>query len=410
MLKNYWRTAIRSFRRHKGFAAINLFGLAVALAGCLLISHYIQEELSYDQFHEKSDQIYRLGGTTVGWPYGKILEAEYPEVEKVVYMRTWPTFSIKHADQYFFEKMMYAEAGFFDLFDFSLIEGNPATALTAPYSLVLTEPMAQTFFGNERALNKTLILADTLQFTVTGVVDVPENSHIQFDMLLSFETLRSLNPAWYDNIMANGWLDVNVINYVLLNEDADAEQFAAKISGLPQERAGEFLGRWGMSDFKLNIEPLNRLYLYSANDNMIGPDSNINQIYLLGTVGLFLILIAIANFVNLATARSMERAKEVGVRKAVGSNRGALIRQFLFESFLTTTLAVIFAFGLAWLALPFFNELAIKSYTIVDLLSAKVILTLIGMSLVVGIIGRLLSRNFNVFFQTDRSSQRTFCS
>ena len=384
MLKNYFKTALRNFRRHKGFAAINLSGLAVALAGCLLISHYVQDEVSYDRFHEKSDRIYRLGGTTVGWPYGRFIESEYPEVEKVVYLRSWPTFSIKHEDQYFFENMLYADDGFFDVFDFSLSEGNPETALTNPYTLVLSESMALKFFGEERALNRTLTLADTLQFTVTGVVQVPKNSHIQFDLLMSFETLRSLNKEWFEHISANGWLDVNVVNYVLLREDADAEEFASKISNVPQERAGEYLSQWGMSDFKLNIEPLHSLYLRSANDNMIGPESSINHIYLLGTVGLFLILIAIVNFVNLATARSMERAREVGVRKVVGSNRGALIRQFLFESFLTTTLAVVLSFGLAWLALPFFNELAIKHYSIRDLLTFRVVLTLIGMSLLVG--------------------------
>ena len=385
MMKNYLTTAMRSFRRHKGLAAINLIGLAVALAGCLLIGHYIQDELSYDRSHDKRDRIYRLGESTVGWPPGRILKSEYPEVEEVVYMRTWPTFPIKHAGQFFFDDMKYADAGFFKLFDFPIVEGNPETALTDPYSVVLTEPMAQKYFGDESALGQTLILQDSLQFTVNAVARLPKHSHIQFDLLLSFETLRSFfGQDRYEQRMTSGWLDMNIINYVLLHEGTNAEAFAEKIRELPQERARDYLAQWGSLDYQLDIEPLNDLYLHSGNENMVGPQSDITNIYVLGTVGMFLLLIAIVNFVNLATARSMERAREVGVRKVVGSNRGALIRQFLFESFLTCTLAVLLAFAIAWIALPFFNDLALKQYTASDLFTVNVVLALLGMILVVG--------------------------
>ena len=384
MLKNYFKTALRNIKRHKGFASINLIGLAVGLAGCLLIGQYIQDELAYDRFNTNIDRVYRMGGSTVGWPYGRIIEAEYPEVEKVTYLRTWPTFSIKHADQFFFETMLYAEQELFDLFDFPMIEGSPETALARPYSLVLSETLAKKFYGEDSALGRTLILDDSLQFTIDGVVRVPQHSHIQFDLLLSFETLRARNPDWFDRMSANGWLDLNVVNYVLLREGADAEAFAAKIHDLPQKHAGDILTQWGMSDYRLDLEPLSQLYLNSEHDNEVGPQGAMTTVYLLGTVGLFLLLIAIVNFVNLATARSMERAREVGVRKVVGSNRGSLIRQFLLESFLICALAVIFALAIAWLALPFFNELALKQYTARDLFTFEVTLLLIGLTLVVG--------------------------
>ena len=384
MLKNYLKTTLRNLRRHKGFAAINLIGLAAGLAGCLLIGLYVQDELAYDRLHDKGDRIYRLGHSTVGWPYGRIVEAEYPEVEKVVYLRAWPTFSIEHAGQHFFESMLYADAGFFDLFDFPLLEGNARTALKEPYTLVLSEALAQKFFGGERALGRTLMLSDSLQFTVSGVARVPQRSHIQFDALLSFETLRARNADWFEQEMTSGWLDLNVVNYVLLHEGTDAEAFAAKVRNLPQERAGDILSRWGASAYQLDLEPMNRIYLHSDNGNQLGPQSTITYVYLLGTVGLFLLLIAVVNFVNLTTARSVERAKEVGVRKVVGSNRGALIRQFLVESFFMCSLAVILALGLAWLALSFFNELALKQYAAGHLFSLQVALALAGLAVVVG--------------------------
>ena len=383
MLKNHLTITLRNFRRHKGFAAINLIGLAVGLAGCLLIGLYVQDELAYDRFHEKGDRIYRLGHSTVGWPYGRIVAAEYPEVEKVVYLRTHPTFSIEHEGQHFYERMLYADAGFFDLFDFPMVEGDPRQALAVPYTLVLSETLAHKLFGEEQALGRTLMLSDSLQFTVSGVARVPHRSHIQFDALLSFETLRARNPDWFEAEMANGWLDLNVVNYVLLREGANAEAFTAKIRNLPQERAGEYLSRWG-SSYELGLEPMNRIYLESQYGNQLGPQSTITYIYLLGTIGLFLLLIAIVNFVNLTTARSVERAREVGVRKVVGSSRGALIRQFLAESFLMCVVAVMLSIGLAWLALPFFNELALKQYESKDLFTPQAGLALVGLALIVG--------------------------
>jgi len=387
MLKNYLTTTLRNLRRHKGFAAINLGGLAVGLAACLLIGLFVQDELAYDRFHEKGDRLYRLGSSTVGWPYGRILEAEYPEVEDVVYLRTYPTYSIEHDGQHLFETMRYADAGFFNLFDFPLLEGDPETALAEPYTLVLSETLAQKLFGATTALGRTLMLADSLQFTVSGVARAPRRSHIQFDALLSFETLRA-QFDWFESEMASGWLDLNVINYVLLREGADVEAFEAKIRDLPQERAAEYLGRFG-SKYQLGLTPLDRIYLHTDAGNMLGPKSSIAYVYLLGAVGLFLLIIAAVNFVNLVTARSMERAKEMGVRKVFGTSRGALIQQVLIESFLTCLLAVILAIGLAVLALPFFNDLALKTYTARDFLSPTVGLVVVGLVVVVGLLAGL---------------------
>jgi len=378
MIKNIFKIVLRIFRRQKGFAAINIGGLALGLAACLLISVFIREELSYDRFHTKSDRIYRLGSSTVGWPYGNILLEEYPEVEAVVYMRSYPTFPIKMNEQYLFEDMKYADADFFRVFDFPLLEGSRDQALTDPYSIVLSDRLAGILFGDSQALGQTVTLGDSYSFKVSGVVQVPRQSHIRFDALLSFKTLQSMWGKGFDEEMTGGWLDLNVINYVLLHEGADSQQFAAKIKDLPREHAGEILDQWG-ANYQLGLEPLERIYLYTDSGNWLGPKSNIAYVYLLICVGIFLLIIAAANFINMATARSLSRAKEVGVRKVVGSSRSMLIRQFLGESFMTCFLAVFIAVDIAVLMLPLFNNLTAKKYTTAQLFTLETVLVMVGL-------------------------------
>lgn len=386
MIKNHIKIVLRHLRRRKGFAAINLGGLSVGLAACLLIGLYIQDELAYDRFHQKGSRIYRLGRGSVGWPYGRLIESEYPEVEDVVYMRAYPTFSIEQGEFHYFENMLYADSGFFHLFDFPVLEGDPETALKQPNSIVLSDRLARKLFGENRAVDQTISLGEqSLQCTVKGVVRVPRRSHIRFDALLSFETLRVIDPEWFEEEMTKGWLDLNVVNYVLVREDADVEALATKIRDLPQKYAGAYLESWG-SSYKLDLEPLSNIYLRSDYGNMLGPKSDISYVYLLSFVGLFLLFIACVNFVNLSTARSMERAKEVSLRKVVGSSRGALIRQFLVESLLMCLMALILAVGLSLLVLPYFNNLAGKAFMARDLLTPQLAGVLIALVLGVGLL------------------------
>ncbi|MBN1270737.1 MAG: ABC transporter permease [Candidatus Aminicenantes bacterium] len=328
-----------------------------------------------------------MGQTSIGWPYGRLIETEYPEVEDVVYMRAYPTLSIKRGGFYTFENMLYADNGFFRLFDFPFVAGNPKTALEEPKSIVLSDKLARKLFGEEeQAVNQTLLLGEnSLPCTVKGVASVPRRSHIQFDALLSFDTLRVLDPKWFETEMAGGWLDLNVVNYVLLKEGADAGAFKSKIRDLPHKYAGSYLESMG-SPYKLDLEPFNDIYLRSDYGNMLGPKSNISYVYLLVFIGLFLLLIACVNFINLSTARSMERAKEVGLRKVVGSSRGALVRQFLTESLLTGIMAMILAIGLALAFLPFFNELTLKTFSARDLLIPQMAWILFALVIGVGLL------------------------
>ena len=398
MLKNYLKIALRNLRRNKGYAFINIIGLAIGLAVCLLIGLYVRHELSYDRFHEKSDRIVRIGtnlqspdgsstkAASVGWPVGRILAAEYPEVKQVTYMRTFPSFSIERGGRRFFEGMLYADSSFFNVFSFSLTAGNPESALTRPYSLVLTEETARKYFGDDHALGQTLTLGDTLQFTVTGVAEVPRTSHIQFDMLVSFETLCTLYGRCASQF-ESGWGNLNVYNYALLQEGTSRASFQKKIEDLVMQRSDQ-VRKMGYN-VTLDVQPLENIYLRSNRQNdRVGPSGSITYVYLLAAVGLFVLVIACVNFMNLSTARSMERAQEVAVRKAFGSSRGALVRQFLGESVLVTGTAFCIAVLLARLALPLFNSLAGKTIPFASLVTpASVIMACVlalGVSFLAG--------------------------
>jgi len=386
--KNTIPPALRLFRRRKAFTLINIGGLAVSLAACLLISIFIREETSFDRFHAKKDRIFRLGGSTVGWPYARILQDDYPEVKSTVSIRTYPTYPVLRGDERLYERMLYAGPRFFDIFDFPLLEGNPASALVAPYSAVLSESMAAKLFRGRPALGETIVFEDLPPCRVTGVARVLGRSHIQFDLLLSFETLRAIDPENYEWEMARGWLDLNVTTYVLLRPGSDPAAFAAKIRDVPQKYGGDYLKEWG-SKYRLTIEPLSRIYLHSEAGNWLGPKGDIDDVLLLLSVGLFLLAIAGTNFVNLATALSLGRAREVGIRKVAGSSRRLLVRQFLGESFATCLFSAVLAYGLAALALPLFNGLAARSYGFGALFSPAIGLVTAGLVVVVTLLAGL---------------------
>ncbi|HEY0652951.1 MAG TPA: ABC transporter permease [Chryseosolibacter sp.] len=384
MLLNYFKIAFRSLLKFKGYTAINLFGLALGLTAGVLIMLYVLDELSYDKFHAKLDRIYRVetqfvndkseeGGSSESnaWGVGSTLKKDYPEVEAVLYTRNANFLLVNYEGKRIRERAHFATPEFFEIFTFPLVEGNAEKALTEPYSVVITETMARKYFNGQQALNKTMTFADTLNFVVTGVMkDIPSNSHIQLDMLISFSTFSTvLNPGFDFN---GGWGNINMRNYVLLKENVDVANFKAKAAGIYRQRAGEMLKDWGV-DANVVFMPLSRLYLHAKNGNGMGTIGSIDRLYLMSGIAVFVILLACINFVNLTTARSVYRAKEVGLRKVVGSTRQALIRQFLSESFVLTLTALIVGVALAGLLLPLFNQILAKSYTISSLFGLPVV-------------------------------------
>lgn len=363
------KIAFRTLLKSKTHSIINLIGLAMGLTIGGLIILYVSDEYSFDQFHTKGDRIFKVvtnnsdGGTmeTNAWPVGYKLRTEYPEIESVLYTRSAPqSFKVNFKDKKFDQYIHYASEEFFNIFSFDLIDGDEETALSAPYSAVITESLKETFFdGNP--IGQILTLRDTLKFQVTGVVkDPPANSHIRFDILLSFSTHEKL-ADWFS--YTEGWGNFNVRNYVLLKEGADPVAVEAKAKSIYVENVGDWLMEMGIT-FEVDLVPLKKIYLRAGLYNGLGPSGSESQVKTVSLIALFVLLLACINYINLSTARSLNRAKEVGIKKVNGSSRLSLIGQFMVESYLLTFIAFIIALILMYLLLPFFNQLIEKEYSI----------------------------------------------
>jgi putative ABC transport system permease protein len=383
MLFNYVKIAFRSLLKFKGYAAINLFGLALGLAVGVLIMLYVFDEVSYDTFHANKDRIYRVESlfskvssgdndaiAANGWPVGVTLKKDFPEVESVLYAKNGSMLLLNHNDKHLKQQIHFVSPEFLSMFSFPLVKGNPEKALTEPYTAVITESMATKLFPGGDAMNKSIILADTLQFMVTGVLkDIPSNSHIQLDIALSFATYPLVDRSFsYDE----GWGNINVTNYILLKDDANVDVFRAKAQHVYTDHAGNMLKEWG-TEANVVFTPLPDIYLHTTNESRMGPTGSIDRVYLVSAIAAFVILLACINFVNLTTARSVYRAREVGLRKVVGSTRSILIRQFLSESFVLTCIALLFAVTLAGVLLPLFNQLLDKHYMLNTLVSPAIL-------------------------------------
>lgn len=381
MFRNYFKIAIRSLSKHKFYSFINVAGLAVGLACCMLIALFVGDELSYDRHHEHKDQIYRVvrhgsfNGNEFHFsvnpaPLASALVEELPEVEKAVRFRSRGTYLVTTdamTESFKENRLIFSDPDFFQIFSVPLIEGNPETALKDPMSLAISKSMASKYFGQEDPMGKTMTLDGDEEYHVTAVYeDMPTNSHLQFDFLMSMSSLEeSKNTEWLSN---------NFFTYFLLKEGVDAKDFEQKLNDMA-ERYMEpeimaYIGK-SLEEFKaagnyvvFNIQPLKDIYLHSNFIFDIGPTGDITYVYLFAAVAIFILVIACINFMNLSTARSSNRAKEVGVRKVLGSFRSHLIKQFLLETILLCLLAFVIAIALASMAIPFFNDLAGKSIEI----------------------------------------------
>jgi putative ABC transport system permease protein len=399
MIISYFKIAFRSLLKFKGYASINLIGLALGLTAGIMIMLYVLDELSYDQFHTKVDRIYRVetefgksskpgedGGSMEanGWPIGNVLRKDFPEVEAVLYSRGASNMLVNSEGKRIRERIHFASPEFFGIFSFPLKKGNVQKALLDPYAIVITEDMEKKYFHGQDALNKTLVLADTMQFVVTGVMkNIPSNSHIQLDMLISFSTFTNVLQPQFD--YNGGWGNINMRNYVLLKEGVDADAFRAKAKTIYIDRAGAEMRQWGIEAFVF-FAPLKNLYLTAKNGNGLGPLGSIERVYLVSGIAGFVILLACINFINLTTARSVYRAKEVGLRKVVGSTRQGLVRQFLSESFILTLIALLVAIAFTGALLPVFNSLLAKTYTLGSLFQPEVLLGVAALILVVTVL------------------------
>ncbi len=361
------RLAFRNLLKFKTHSTINLIGLSLGLSIGGLILLYVLDELSFDNFHEKSDRIYKVvtaspagGMETNAHPIGYQLRTNYPEVESVLYTR-WSSdaFKLNHNGKRYEHKVFYASEEFFNIFSFPLKSGDPETALLEPYTIVITESIEDVYFDGS-ALGQTLTLRDSVDFKVTGVVkDIPKNSHIQFDLLMSFSTFPDFRYFSY----SEGWGNFDVRNYLLLKEGEDKEKFQAKITNLYNDNIGDWLKEMGV-EFTTKLIPLNEIYLNETFHNGFGPNGSLKKVKTVSVIAIFLILLASINYINLSTARSAYRSKEVAMKKIVGSSRNGILSQFMIESFLLTMIAFGLAVVIITAVLPFFNELMLKDYSL----------------------------------------------
>jgi putative ABC transport system permease protein len=377
MLTNYLKVAVRNILKYKVYSSINVFGLAVGMAASMLIVLYIADELSYDRFQKDADRIYRIGSSgrfegsefkqaVSSSPIAEALLKEVPEVEDATRFGWWRSLPMRSDDKVFIEKrILVADSNFFQFFSFPLISGDPITALQGTNKVVITEATAKRYFGDENALGKFILRGeDRIATEVTGIVkNPPSNSHLQFDLIVSSESWGYMNN--------DHWSNTFIYTYIKGNSPDNAGEIKKKLDVLTEKYMGPELEEiTGLSpaQFKANgnqfgffLQPLLEIHLKSDLESEIVPQGNIQYVYIFGAVAFFILLIACINFMNLSTARSATRAKEVGVRKSVGAFRSRLISQFLSESMVYSFIATILALAIIGLMLSPFNELAGKN-------------------------------------------------
>ncbi len=389
MLKNYLKVALRNLRRHKGYSFINIGGFAIGMACCLLILIHVRHELSYDRYHKDAERIYRIVldirtrtsnrvFAPISATVAPALEADYPQVEHTARVIPISSRLVKREGTFFYEdRFMYADQNLFDIFNIPFIQGNSQAALIRPNTIVISERMAQKYFSDENPLGKILEI-NQKEYEITGVVkDSPENTHLKYDLIASLETLAN----WGE--MSN-WHGTNFYTYLKLKPHVNIAQFSQQVSRLADKYVKERLDSWGET-YHYFLQPLPSIHLHSHIRYEIEPSGNPFYVYIFSFVGLFILLIACLNFMNLATARSANRAKEVGMRKVVGAQKPQLIGQFLGESLLVALLSLGSAMVIAKVTISPLNRLTGTSLSFDELLNPVVLTVLIVGSILVGL-------------------------
>ena len=403
MLKNYLKIALRNLQKQKFYAFINVLGLTIGIAASLLIVVYISDELSYDRFHTKADEIYRVTVkakisdqlsqlATSSLPFAHTAVNEFPEVTEAVRLDFAGEVVVAIDDRSFIEKsVLVADSNFFRVFSFKLLEGNEQTVLKDPNKIVLTASSAKKYFDYPNTsislLGKSIRVGGD-NFEVSGVVaDPPSNSHFDFDLIASMKTRTNLDGAWTSN---------NLYTYLVLNPKANWKELEAKFEALVEKYVGPEIQQYlGVSlqefkqqggDYGFSLQPLTDIHLKSKLDDEIAANGDITYLYIFGIIAIFIVVIACINFMNLSTARSANRAKEVGVRKTAGATRGGLINQFLTESMLISLISTTLALAMILILFPWFNAIADKQIAFSNLLNGKLLVALVGFCIFIGLL------------------------
>ncbi len=400
MYQTYFKTAWRNLLRHKGFSFINIFGLSLGLAAFGFIALYVTDELSYDRYHKNASRIVRAvqhgtwnGGSfdlaITSAPYAAALKSDYKEVVDAVRINTEGGGQLSYDDkQLGVNDIFFADNSIFNIFTYAFLYGDAKTALANPRSIVLTKSLATKLFGDASlALNKTVLFDGNFPNNVSGVIeDVPKNSHFSFSALRSFETNYT-----------TGWSEASLYTYLLLEDESDR-------AGLEAQSA-HFFNKYlkaeqGDLKYQLELQPLTSIHLNSKLDYEIGRNGNITYIYVFSIVALLILIIAVINYINLTTARSSMRIKEIGVRKVIGSGRSSLIVMFLCESVLLATIAAFLAGGIIYFLMPYFNQISGKQLNLVEAGLVKMSLFALGFAVITGLISGLYPTLFLSGFRT----------
>lgn len=412
MIRNYLKVAWRNLVKNKVFSFINIAGLAIGLACFTLIALYVVDELSYDHYNKKASRIYRVdsdikfGGTELNLavcsdPMGPTLKKDFPQVEQYarIYTSDGPK-RIKKGDMFITEQnVMNADSTLFDVFTLPAVAGDINTALDEPNTVVITETMAQKYFGTADVIGKTIETSEngsTLYKVAAVIKDMPRNSHFTADLIFSMD---NVDYQW------GNYLSHNFQTYIVLQKGTDPKAFAANFSGVIEKyimpQAKQFMEIKSMTEFEkagnklaYHLMPLTDIHLRSDKKAELAANGSLQYVYIFSAVAIFILLIACINFMNLSTARSANRAKEVGIRKVLGTERGTLIRQFLAESTFTAIISLLISLLIAWFVIPYFNDISGKTLSLSQVFSSSFLPFLLLLPLLIG----LLAGSYPAFF------------
>jgi len=406
MLRNYLKIAFRNLLKHKSFSFINIAGVAIGLACFLLLAIYVKDELSYDRYNANAERIYRMSRTFlskdgtaslrlghVAPPFGPLVKQDFPEVEQVVRLLETGAL-VRYGDNVFNEENMFAaESNLFKVFDFKVLSGNPDKALENPFSIMFSRPMAEKYFGKENPVGKTVKLDNQLDYTVTGVFEpLPPQAHFHPTFLVSFSTLNDSRVYGAESLRTN-WGNNAFSTFLLLPKNYDPQKLVKAFPAFQNRHVDPKASTWSV----LDLMKLTDIHLYSHLDSEIEANGDIQYVYLFSAIAIFILIIACINYMNLATAKSATRAKEVGMRKVIGAVRSQLINQFLSESILLVIISVIIAVVLVILCLPALNNFTQKQLAFDALLDPVFLTILVSITLFTGII----AGSYPAFFMTS---------
>jgi len=424
MIRNYLKIAFRNLTKYKFISFINLFGLAVGLTCCLLITTYILNELSYDRYNKNAENIYRvtrdfnnedgvvsLRLSTISPPFGYYLPNDFPEIQKMTRLLDNGITPLRYKDKLINEQnVFFADENLFDVFTIKVLQGNPKTALSGPFSVMLTEETAKKYFDNEDPMNKVIRANNQFDVKVTGIYKAfPANSHIHPGILVSFNTLKDSAVYGERNLRTN-WGNNSFFTYLLLPPKYNTNRMLAQFPAFIDKHMAneEYIGKQASKYTKLGLQKLTDIHLYSHTDYEAEPNGDIKRVYIFSAIALFILLIACINYMNLSTARSILRAKEIGIRKVIGARKKELISQFLSESVLLSWAAILIAFGLIYLALPWLNKISGQQISSGILMKWQILVPVFLTPFIVGIVSGLYPALFMSSFQPVKTLKGLF--